>query len=174
MYSHSRKRNRNGNETTIPEVVFACFAMLSVSLCGTFNRVAVHEDETKKRFIVIYAISQDILSTRHVRQRFPKILSILLNSFWILPSSVYTLGDKLQEIFTDLVNLRIYIIKKKLKIIMKNFVWPIPHLGSLRNIWVLSAKQENLIQTHIQLTKNRPPPPPPTRPKIKILTKLAK
>ena len=64
MYSQSRKQNRNGNEITIPEVVFACVAMLSVSLCGTFNRVAVHENEMKKRFIVISAMSQHILSTK--------------------------------------------------------------------------------------------------------------
>ena len=69
-------RNRNGNETTIPEVVFVCFAMLSVSLCGTFNRFAVHGGETEKRFVVIFATSWHILSMRHVRQRFPKIGSI--------------------------------------------------------------------------------------------------
>ena len=73
VYSQSQKRNGNGNETTIPEVVFACFAMLSVSLCGTFNRFAVHENKTEKHFIVISAMSQHILSTRHVRQWFPKI-----------------------------------------------------------------------------------------------------
>ena len=37
VYRHSRKRNGNGNETMIPEVVFVCFAMLYVSLWGTFN-----------------------------------------------------------------------------------------------------------------------------------------
>ena len=68
VYSHSRKRNGNGKD-------------LSVSLCGTFNRVAVHENETKKRFIVIYAISQHIRSTRHVRQWFPKIWSILVPNY---------------------------------------------------------------------------------------------
>ena len=71
--SQSRKRNGNGNEMTIPEVDFVCFAMLSVSLCRSFNRFAVHKNETEKRFIVIFATSQHILSTRHVRQRFPKI-----------------------------------------------------------------------------------------------------
>ena len=56
---------------TIPEVVFVCFAMLSVILCGTFNRFAVHEDETEKRFTVIFVVSWYVLSTRHVRQWFP-------------------------------------------------------------------------------------------------------
>ena len=72
VYRQPQKRNGNGNKTTIPEVVIVCFAMLSVSLCGTFNRFAVHKNETEKRFIVISATSQHILSTRHVRQRFPK------------------------------------------------------------------------------------------------------
>ena len=80
VYRQSQKRNGNGNETTIPEVVFVCFAMLSVSLCGTFNQFAVHENETEKRFIVIFATSQHILSMRHVRQQFPKIWSILMRS----------------------------------------------------------------------------------------------
>ena len=47
VFVYSQSRKWNGNKTTIPEVVFACFAMLSVSLCGTFNRVAVHENKTK-------------------------------------------------------------------------------------------------------------------------------
>ena len=73
VYRQSRKRNGNGNKTTIPEVVFVCFAMLSVSLCGTFNQFAVHENETEKHFTVSSATSQHMLSTRRVRQRFPKI-----------------------------------------------------------------------------------------------------
>ena len=77
-FSWTVSHKYDGNETTIPEVVFACFAMLSVSLCGTFNQFAVHENETEKRFIVIFATSQHILSMRHVRQQFPKIWSILL------------------------------------------------------------------------------------------------
>ena len=57
VYRQSRKQNGNGKETTIPEVVFVCFAMLSVSLCGTFNQFAVHGGETEKRFVVIFATS---------------------------------------------------------------------------------------------------------------------
>ena len=80
VYCHSQKRN--GNEMMIPEVAYFCFAMLSVSLCGTFNRLAVHENESEKSFTVISATSQHILSTGHVRQQFPKILSILLGSLY--------------------------------------------------------------------------------------------
>ena len=47
VFVYSQSRKWNGNKTTIPEVVFACFAMLSVSLYGTFNWVAVHENDTK-------------------------------------------------------------------------------------------------------------------------------
>ena len=57
VYSQSRKRNGNGKEKTIPEVVFVRIFMLSVSLCGTFNRFAVLEDKTEKRFIVIFVMS---------------------------------------------------------------------------------------------------------------------
>ena len=73
VFVYRQSRKRNGIETTIPEVVFVCFAMLSVSLCGTFYRFAVHGGETEKCFVVIVAMSRHILSTRHVRQRFPKM-----------------------------------------------------------------------------------------------------
>ena len=73
VFVYCQSEKRNGNETTIPEVVFVCFAMLSVSLCGTFNRFVVHGGEPEKHFVVIFAMSRHILSTCHVRQRFPKI-----------------------------------------------------------------------------------------------------
>ena len=53
-----KKRNGNGNEMTIPEVVFVCFAMLSASLCGTFNRYAVHGGEMEKHIVVILTHSE--------------------------------------------------------------------------------------------------------------------
>ena len=64
-----RKRQR----TTISNVVFDRFLMLSVSPCGTFKRFAVHENEMEKSFMVISLMSQPILTTRHVTQRFLKI-----------------------------------------------------------------------------------------------------